>query len=149
VKIRVIGVGTRRGDDAAGLETLERLARAPLPGNVELVACERPSPELVDLLSGADVAVVIDALEPAGTPGRVLRVDPAALRPAGGLSTHALGVAEALALAEALGRGPGRLELVGIEAGEGDAGLSEPVQRSVEETAVWVGAWVTGLARET
>ncbi len=131
--IRVIGVGTRRGDDAAGLEAVGELSRRPLPAGVELRTCERPGPELVDALAGADAVVLVDATRPDGAPGSVRRLTVEALRRSETLSTHAFGVAECLALADALGRLPERVELVGIEAARTDASPGEAPSRAVRE----------------
>lgn len=145
MRVRVIGVGTRHGDDAAGLIAAEQLARSILPAGAEVLTCERPAPELIDLLAGAEAVVLIDAVAPAGSPGRVHRASPAELRSARAFSSHALGVAEALALVEALGRRPQRIELVGIEAERTTGnGLSAPVAQSLTEAT----ALARALARE-
>jgi hydrogenase maturation protease len=148
VRIRLIGVGTARGDDAAGLAAAERLAATPLPPGVEVAACERPA-DLPELLADADAALLIDALAPAGQPGRVRTVGREELARAGRLSSHALGVAEGLALAEALGRSPARVEILGIEAerSQGDS-LSEAVRRGVDEAVAQARARVAALAAE-
>jgi hydrogenase maturation protease len=118
VRIHVIGVGTERGDDAAGLAVVEALAQAALPPGVSLHRCERPMPDLLDALDGADAAIVVDAARTGAPPGAVLRIARSELARALAPSSHALGVAEALALADALGRAPARIEVVGLEIAE-------------------------------
>jgi hydrogenase maturation protease len=146
VRVRVIGVGTRRGDDAAGLAVAERLALGELPQGVQVVRCERPL-DLVERLRGADAVVLVDAVRSGAAPGTLHALRPDALARAASCSTHSLGVAEALALARALGRGPQRIEIVGIEAGplQGEE-LSPAVAPAVERAAAWIRRRVLALA---
>jgi hydrogenase maturation protease len=106
----VVGVGNAaRGDDAAGLLAARRLGGVELEGD--------PS-TLVDLLDGADEAVVIDAVRSGAAPGTVHRFVVGDAPPAAmprGASTHLLGLAEALELARVLGRLPRRATVYGIE----------------------------------
>ena len=150
MRIRVIGVGTRQGDDAAGLEAAARLAAGPLPPGVEVAACERPAPDLLEALAGADAAVLLDATRSGRPPGSVRRVAPEEIRRAAALSSHGLGVGDALALCEALGRAPRRLVLLGIEAGDAQGEeLSAAVERGVEEAAARVRALLAELLRDS
>jgi hydrogenase maturation protease len=80
---------------------------------------------LVEQIEGRAQVSVLDAMRggwPAGTL-RLLDPDELADEP-GGLSSHGWGVAESLALARALGTLPERLDLIGIEMGEGDEDLA-------------------------
>ena len=123
MKARVIGVGSPHGDDAVGIAVAERLA-GTLPADVEILARDRPGLDLALDLRDADAVVIVDAVRAGeGPPGSVCRVAPDRLASRRELSSHALGVADALALAKALGTLPPRLGIVGIEAGtaRGDA----------------------------
>jgi hydrogenase maturation protease len=87
---------------------------------LRLLKLDRPGGRLPAILDGAERALLIDALGGPGAPGAVRRIDPAELAAGGtGLSGHRFGVAEALALARALGLLPPRLALLGILAGCG------------------------------
>lgn len=137
--VRVIGVGTGHGDDAAGLEVARQLARQPLPPYVSVVECQRPGLDLLEQIGDADAVVLVDAVrsdQPAGTVHRIPLRD---LRPRRDYSSHSLGVAEALQLAAALGRLPRRVEIVGIE-GKGAAQdeLSPAVQQGVRAAVTQV-----------
>jgi hydrogenase maturation protease len=146
VPVCVIGVGTPNGDDAAGLRVAESLAKAGLPEGVRVMTCERGA-DLLEALGKARVAVIVDALRSGSAPGTVRRISAEALGPGSGLSTHALGVSEALSLAQALGRAPERIEVVGIEAGEaGYEQISAQVASGVEVAAAVVRALVDELA---
>jgi hydrogenase maturation protease len=153
-RVVVIGLGNGvRGDDAAGLEVARRLRRAA-PAGVEVVEHEGDAAALLDYWQGAALAVVVDAVRAGGEPGSLHRLEAVPGGQAGSgiadrawqVSSHALGLAEAVGLAGALGRLPGRLVLVGIEGGSFAAGdaLSPPVAATVERAAGEVLALVTG-----
>jgi hydrogenase maturation protease len=66
--IRIIGIGSPFGDDAAGLEVARILAQAPQP-NCEVIVADRPGANLLELLRGTDSAILIDAVRSEGSPG--------------------------------------------------------------------------------
>jgi len=141
VRIRVIGIGTDFGDDAAGLLVVQGLSAGPgLPSGVDAVPCGRPV-ELLDLLDGIDGAVLVDATHSGQPPGTVHEPAAADLREVRAVSSHGLGVREALAMARALGRAPKRVAIIGIEAAStiGD-GVSRPVHAALAEASARVRA---------
>jgi hydrogenase maturation protease len=116
----VIGVGNPlRGDDAAGVAVVERL-RERVPAGVEVVACSEEPSRLMDAWEGADTAVLVDTVSSGTAVGTLHRFDageeavPARTYRS---STHAIGIAETIELARALGRLPRRVRVYGIEAG--------------------------------
>ena len=123
-------LGSRyRGDDAAG-PLVGDLLRAR---GIEVLDCGDEPTRLIEPLAGLQLAVIVDAVRSAAEPGTVHRVEaadgalPRDLRLA---SSHAFGIAEALDLARALGKAPGRVVVVGIE---GRAfGMGDPVSPEVE-----------------
>jgi hydrogenase maturation protease len=131
----VIGIGNEfRRDDGAGPAVVGRL-RGLAPPGVELVITDGEPARLIEAWTGAALAVVVDAvrvLEPRPPhPGQVHRfvVDrpgPGAARTA---SSHGFGLDDAIALAVALDRMPGRLIVHAIEAGDlaQGTGLTPPV----------------------
>jgi hydrogenase maturation protease len=133
----VIGVGSAHGDDAAGLRVIDALERTGVPGGIALLRCAHPL-ELLDAMSGARAAIVIDAARAGAAPGtlRALPWESLVREPA--VSTHGLGVAQALALAQALDRMPPHVEIIAIEAADEvpGEGLSAPVAAAV--------AWLAG-----
>jgi hydrogenase maturation protease len=110
----IIGCGNRqRGDDAAGVIAAERLRAL----GVEATVCSGETSELIVVWSGADDVIVIDAVVTGSALGVVHVWDgrhPPAY-PGSGVSTHGLGVAEAIELARALDQLPARLQVYGIE----------------------------------
>lgn len=132
----VVGLGNKdRGDDAVGAAVAHAVDALHLPG-VSVIEHEDPT-ALLDLWEGRDLAVIADAVTSGAEAGTIhwIRTGPerpplsprARGRTAGG--THAIGVAEVVELARALGRLPARVVLVGIEAARFDHG--EPLTPSV------------------
>jgi hydrogenase maturation protease len=131
----VIGVGNPwRGDDAAGLEVARRLERE----GVRAIAHEGDGSGLLSHWDGVDAVVVVDAATSGAAPGTVYRFaasgGPLPTRLSSS-STHALGVAEAIELARALGRLPQALVVYAIEGESFDAGegLTPAVERAVAQ----------------
>ena len=117
----VIAVGTEHGEDAAALRVLDHLAAS----GVRTAATASPGTDLLPLLRGEEAAVIVDAIRTGAIPGtlRVLGRDELALFDAP-ISSHGLGVGETLALGDAMGELPPRLELVGVEAGMFDPAVA-------------------------
>ena len=108
MNIVVIGIGqTLRGDDGAGLEAVRRWQEKypATAARVRVELSELPGLGLIDLLSGADAAVIVDAVQSeSAAPGTVLRLGPeeaAAFTPGSG-SAHGWGAAETLTLGRTL-----------------------------------------------
>ncbi len=144
--IRIIGTGSPFGDDACGLAAARQLAEDPPPG-VEVVVADRPGAGLIELLDGVEAALVIDAVRSGAPPGTIhdldLRKLPGSfLRP---VSSHDLGVAEALQLADALGRLPAHGRLLGIEIGAPSSAPSREAARAIAGVVHRARRWVRGL----
>jgi hydrogenase maturation protease len=119
-----------------GLAVADLLASRVLPEDVVVLRCARPLPDLLDALEGADAAVLVDAARTGGAPGAIQRLRPGDLARLRSPSSHGLGVAQALALAVALGRAPARVEIVAIEAEQMDrAAFSPAVAASIGAAA--------------
>ena len=110
----VIGVGNRdRGDDAIGLLLVDALA-GRLPDTVT-IAHEGDMSHLPLLWSSEDDVVIVDAVvDEAVAAGEVRLLETSDLQQRSALSTHGLGVADALALAARLDRTPRSVRIVGI-----------------------------------
>jgi hydrogenase maturation protease len=158
MRIRVIGCGTRdRRDDAAGMLAVE--AAAPALAALDGVEVVLPPSvlDVVGLLEGVDAAVVVDAVcAPGGgrAPGTLVVASadngrlPAALRSS--LSTHGLGVAEAVGIARALGARP-RVVFLGVEIGDASDGsrLSPAVAAAIPRLAATVETEVRTLVERS
>jgi hydrogenase maturation protease len=130
----VIGVGNvYRRDDGVGPAVAKRLRER----RDEVAVCEQEPSRLLDAWAGAELALVVDAVASGAEPGTVHRFDASERAVPAGVfrgSTHALGVGEAIELARALGRLPGRVLVYGVEGEEFAAGdgLSPAVAAAVE-----------------
>ncbi len=145
-RVSVAAVGNEwRRDDGVGPAVLRSLR--PRDG-VTQDAVSHPL-DLLEVWPGVDTAVVVDAL-PEGVPGtvRVLELASARERPSRGpgvnrsrgLSSHGLGVVDAVATARLLGSAPRRVVLVGVvgeDFGHGP-GFSAPVSAAVPEAVLEV-----------
>lgn len=142
----VVGIGQdAAGDDGVGLA----VARALAARGACVRECADASVVLALLEAGRRV-VIVDAVVGGGAPGAVVRLDPGALAsgPAP-LSSHGLGVAEALELARTLyGEGAARgVAIVGvaIDRPAGAAlGLSPAVAAAVEPAAQLAASLAAG-----
>lgn len=135
----VVGVGNDlRGDDGVGLAVARRVREAR--GDVRVAVLLGDAADLVELMRGEEQVVIVDAVAGAGEIGRIHRVDASRgwegpRQPEG--STHALGVAEALELARALGCLPPRVTVFGVEGLRFCIGDEmSPEVRAVEDLAV-------------
>ena len=135
----VIGIGNRlRGDDAAGVVVAEQL-RARVPEGVEVVSCDEEPSRLMEAWAGVESVVLIDTVSSGAPPGTLHRFDageeavPARTFRS---STHAIGIADTIELARALGRLPRRVLVYGIEAGGFETGSS--LTPAVESAVVFL-----------
>lgn len=120
-RVVVIGVGNEfRRDDAAGPEVVARL-RGHVPDGVELFVNDGEPTALIEAWAGAVLAVVVDAVHAhPGEPGRLHRLvlEGGSRTPDSPVSSHGLGLGEAIGLARALGRMPERLIVHAVEAAD-------------------------------
>lgn len=147
----VVGIGNRfRRDDGVGPAVVAHLQDDPRwAGEVDLVEADGEAARLVELWDRRPLAVVVDAVfMPDRQAGSVVvlegeeATDPAVLGTwDSGVSGHAAGLREAVALGRVLERMPSRLAIVGVVAEalvDGDT-MTDPVARAVPEAAGAVG----------
>jgi hydrogenase maturation protease len=145
----VIGLGNpSRRDDGVGWVVAEAVGRR-LGDRLHVRLGDGEPARLLDAWGGARLAVVIDAMRSGAEPGSIRVFEPAegsAPAPVPALSSHAAGIAYALALGRTLEHLPGKLVVVGIEAGDTDVGegLSPRVAAAVGSTVDLV-AQLVGL----
>ncbi len=147
----VVGFGNPdRGDDAAGPLVarllVDRIAARVVERHGDALA-------LLDEWREAEALVLIDAAAPMGEPGRIHEIDPCTdelPRQFAFGSTHAFGLAEAIALSHRLGSLPARTKVYAIE-GENfapGAALSPAVAAAVDRLAARGGALLPPAAEE-
>lgn len=144
--VRILGIGSPFGDDRVGWEVIARLrtggylARFPA-GAIAAECCDRPGAGLVAHLAGADRAILVDAMRSGAAPGTIRRLaDTDIDATAGLLSSHGFGLAEALALARALGAAPRRLIVFGVELSRARPGdeMSPAVRAAIPEVLAYI-----------
>lgn len=144
----VIGIGNEyRLDDGFGHLVVAELARDPALAEVELRTCDGEPTRLLDLWTGAELAVVIDVARAESAhvgewfelvlPGDDRLPDQPAV------SSHGVGLGATVELGQALGRLPRRLVVlaaIGREFGFG-TGLCEPLAAAVGPVARRARRW--------
>jgi hydrogenase maturation protease len=136
------------GDDAFGVEVIQRLLRRPVPDRVRVLDIGIRGLDLAyALLDNYDVAILVDATPRGGAPGTLYMLEPdlSALdqltAPETALETHSMHPMRVLAWVKAMGGTLPRVLFVGCEptaldTEEGQMGLSVPVQAAVAEAVV-------------
>lgn len=137
----VVGVGSPFAGDGVGWWVVDHLQERLEPGEVDLIKVDRPGVALLEVMLGYQQVVLVDAV--ATNRGEAISViDKAELvalssnmETAESLSTHAVGVAGAVALGEALGQLPQRLACVGVPLALTETALSEELLNEVLDKA--------------
>jgi hydrogenase maturation protease len=157
-RLLVAGIGNIFfGDDAFGVEVVQRLARRPLPEAVRVVDFGIRGLDLTyALLDGYESVVLVDALPRGGAPGTLYVLEPdcgdkdedadAGMT----LEMHRLDPMKVLRLAAALGANVKRVLVVGCEPTPIDEeemrdGLSDPVRSAVDEAIPLVEGFIDRL----
>jgi hydrogenase maturation protease len=127
----VLGIGNElRGDDGAGRQVARLVARDE-PSPIDVQESEGDVATLLDQWTGRQLTVVIDAMQGGAHTADVMRFEirageevdlPAVF--SSPVSSHGLGIAEAVRLGAALGRLPERLILYGIRGANYERGSS-------------------------
>lgn len=159
-RILIAGVGNIfLGDDAFGVEVVQRLLRHDLPPEVRVVDFGIRGLDLTyALLDDYEAVILVDALPRGGSPGTLYVVEPTTERPVDAgdvvIQTHGMDPQKVLRLVEAMGGRVEHLLLVGCEPAtpsdfyeDMQMGLSEPVRAGVEEAVVLIESLVARLLR--
>ncbi len=141
----VIGFGNDlHGDDGFAAAVCRRLAELELPANVRVFDAGTRGLDALALFDGCTEAIVIDAAEPAGHPGRLAYPDPRVCIEDCPLPGHGAGVGYLLRALAALGTPP-RLRIVTAEAAAltpFHPVLSVEMRAAVEETLEVLRGWL-------
>lgn len=136
----VIGLGNYgRGDDAAGLLAARRVREARLP-HVPVFLCPGDCSRLLEMWSGAEHVLLIDAVSSGADAGTMHKWDLKSGRLESSwfsVSTHAFTLLDAIALAKALKQVPENLWIYGIEGRQFrvNGEISPEVQSAIETVA--------------
>lgn len=151
-RIHIPGIGSPAGDDQAGWLTVDALRAAGVQSEDGLVIekLDRPGTSLIPLLDKAAWVILIDAMLGSGPAGRIRHFDQADWpQHTKGLSTHGVGVLDALSLACALGSLPPRIDLYGIEIGSANPGeqAADEIATAAQQLARCIAAAVSPSLR--
>lgn len=140
--ILVAGVGNIfLGDDAFGVEVVQRLAKRSLPPKVRVVDFGIRSYDLAyALMEPWDLVILVDAVPRGDEAGTVFLIEVEPTQLAGfSFDAHSMNPAAVLQLVSGLGGKPGWVLVVGCEPLKvdadqiGEGALSEPVRAGVDE----------------
>ncbi|MBK2095656.1 hydrogenase maturation protease [Francisella philomiragia] len=139
-KTLILGIGSPFADDQFGWFVADKLAEFVREKNIQNITVEsadRPGLNLLTFLdSGYDKIILIDAVYAKVTPGTEFYFKAKDILNFGGfLSSHSVGVAPSLALADAIGMDISNVEFYGVEGQrifEKDEILSDVVRDSIE-----------------
>ncbi|MEY8716053.1 hydrogenase maturation protease [Francisella philomiragia] len=139
-KTLILGIGSPFADDQFGWFVADKLAEIVREKNIQNITVEsadRPGLNLLTFLdSGYDKIILIDAVYAKVTPGTEFYFKAKDILSFGGfLSSHSVGVAPSLALADAIGMDISNVEFYGVEGQrifEKDEILSNIVKGAIE-----------------
>lgn len=142
--VAVIGIGNPyRMDDAVGLvvarELRDQITLSHDSSTAHVMECTGGMFELMDLWSGADYVVLVDAVHSGTDPGTIFQIDAVGQPVPSSLfhySTHGLNLADSVELARLLGKLPHHLKIFGIEGADFGNGthLSSDVAAAADHT---------------
>lgn len=149
-QFQVLGIGSPHGDDRVGWQVVEALEGSYASPEVNILALDRPGPNLLHYLDGAAGAVLVDAMHGNYAPGTIVSLSRRRLlREARQWSSHLLGIPEALALGEALDLLPNQLLLLGIQSDRMESGnetlspvLEKVIPEAVARIRAQLAAWL-------
>jgi len=118
-RARIVGIGQdTAGDDGVGIAVARHLRMMKVPADIEIIERAEPSQGISLLTDGTEQVIFVDALVNGGEIGRIVEIDPSRGNSTDGrlLSTHGIGLIEAIELARALDEAamPQRLTILGI-----------------------------------
>lgn len=130
----LLGLGNPlRGDDGVGPRLVEELAQRGLPEGVTILDGGTGGLDLLQVLEGWRRVVVVDAADVGREPGQFVRFIADQVRlaeSADSFSLHDAGLAEALALADALGQALPEMVIFGVQ--PADVGWGEGLSPALE-----------------
>ena len=126
-----------------------------MESQVNVSSHDRPGARLVNLMRGAQLAVLVDAVRSGNPLGILHRLEGEEIHPAVSryTSTHGFGLAEALILARRLDTAPQRIVLLGMEGsnvgmGEMSVAMRDGIPKLVNAVMEEVGQALAGFGYE-
>lgn len=144
-ELLVLGVGSPFGDDQLGWETINVLQALTTlhqySSRLTLLSCDRPGVQLLELMKGASTVFIIDAVKTGAPMGSIHHFQNKEIEGlTSSLSSHAMGVAQAIELGRILNVLPTEIHLYGIEIGtlEFQFKMSKPILKAVNQLTVQI-----------
>lgn len=131
MKRAVIGVGSPFGEDGIGWRVIDQLRPLLEEKSIDLIKSDRPGVSLLEIMSDYRQVMLVDAVVPADETTDIVKLNQEALIEFsnGSLSSHAIGVAETVALGKTLGQLPDQLCCIGVSIVRSE---EEKLQRAAE-----------------
>jgi len=159
-KFVVVGIGqTMRGDDAIGITAVKawqsQYSHTANHPDVRVETTEVPDLDFLELLSGAEEALIVDAVKTGDRPGKIHILNEQSLSAfdQNTTSTHGWGVAETIRLGRTLKREdlPHEIRIIGIEAGQFETGarLSPEIIENLPQIISAIESYVIELLQES
>ena len=141
--IHVFGIGSPFGDDQAGWKVVDILLQKNtlkkfIPRFLHVETLDRPGMSLLAHFNENSIVILIDAMKSGSVVGSLYRYEnPQLTVPDGLLSTHGMGVLQALQVGLALNKLPQQVILYGVEIDEIKlaSSLSKPVEKAIVNLA--------------
>jgi hydrogenase maturation protease len=132
----VIGVGSPFGVDRLGWDIIHLLnerddLRELIDDKLTLLTSDRPGTKLIEIMKGADKAIIIDIIQSGMEPGSVVHLNEDDVQNAPQqVSVHGFGVADVIMLGDKMGDLPPHLSIIGLEMGQGTDWTPSHVQKN-------------------
>ncbi len=164
--VLIAGVGNIfLGDDAFGVEVVQRLAARSLPQNVRVVDFGIRGYDLAyALMEPWELVILVDAVPRGDAPGTVFLIEAELTEPGAdgdllinnvAYDAHSMNPAAVLQLVKDLGGKPGRILVVGCEPSTleaeqiGEGALSGPVRAAIDEAIRMIEELIAGIGKTT
>lgn len=132
------------GDDGFGAAVYALLAARERPVGLRLTEAGAPGPAALALFQDFDEVIIVDALSPAGAPGRISRPSVTSIIEEGTIAGHGQGLGYLLRALMALQEVTPRVEIIGAEVAAVTPfrlELSAPVARAAAQVAELLGSY--------
>ena len=121
LSVLVIGIGSPHGSDSLGWEVIKVLQQDKVlnqqPG-LKLLCLDRPGTRLLEVMQDNYKVILIDAVSSTQQPGSLVRLGMDDIKAGNNkMSTHGIGLAEALELGRTLKQLPSQILVLGLETG--------------------------------
>ncbi len=143
MKVNVLGCGNiLASDEGAGIHAVRKLNKFRFPDEVKVFEVGRPGTSILDFMLGAEILIIIDAINKGNKPGSIIKYDSSSYASLElfNFSIHGFNLIQAYesGLKQYPERMPEEIMLYGIEVkerGKFRAELSSPVKKAVNKLA--------------